>query len=158
MIVMRSLQKRATALTLTVLGSAVLVAAPARNENVNTKPYPLGNPVIHHMYTADAAPKVMPDGRVWMVTSVDHEDGGGYATMHAVHAFSTADMKHWVDEGELINLADLNEKTGRSGLRTSFIATAHSSSTSQCETFWRMAKRIDTSRWPKATACANDSK
>lgn len=50
----------------------------AQKKNVTTKPYPYSNPVIHHMYTADAAPKVMPDGRVWMVTSVDHEDGGGY--------------------------------------------------------------------------------
>ena len=37
-------------------------------KNVNTDPYPYGNPVIRHMYTADAAPHVMPDGRVWMIT------------------------------------------------------------------------------------------
>jgi hypothetical protein len=64
------------------------------------------------MYTADASPHVMPDGRVWMVTSVDAEDGGGYSTMHSVHAFSTADMVTWVDHGEIIGLKDLNETPG----------------------------------------------
>lgn len=78
----------------------------AQKENVNTQPYPYGNPVITHMYTADAAPKVMPDGRVWMVTSVDHEDGGGYQTMHCYHAFSTSDMVNWIDHGEIFNLND----------------------------------------------------
>ena len=81
-------------------------------QNNNTKPYPYGNPVITHMYTADAAPKVMPDGRLWMVTSVDHEDGGGYATMHAIHAFSTDDMINWVDHGEILSIEDFDEPEG----------------------------------------------
>ena len=70
--------------------------------NSNTKPYPYGNPVIKHMYTADASPHVMPDGRVWMVTSVDHEDGGGYATMHKYHTFSSKDMVNWTDDAEVL--------------------------------------------------------
>jgi len=78
----------------------------AQKKNVNTKPYPYGNPVIRHMYTADASPKVMPDGKVWMVTSVDHEDGGGYATMHCYHTFSTTDMVNWTDHGEVFNIND----------------------------------------------------
>jgi hypothetical protein len=69
--------------------------------------YPYDNPVITHMYTADAAPHVMPDGRVWMVTSVDHEDGGGYATMHKYHTFSSVDMVHWTDHGEVLHINDL---------------------------------------------------
>lgn len=81
-------------------------------KNSNTEPYPYGNPVITHMYTADAAPKVMPDGRLWMVTSVDHEEGGGYSRMHAIHAFSTADMVNWVDHGCILHLDDLGEKEG----------------------------------------------
>ena len=75
-------------------------------KNSNTKPYPFGNPVITHMYTADAAPKVMPDGKVWMVTSVDHEYGGGYATMHKYHTFSSSDMVNWTDHGEVFNVYD----------------------------------------------------
>jgi len=89
----------------------VVMAAQAQvvqkgKANINDKPYPYGNPVIRHMYTADAAPKVMPDGRLWMVTSVDHKEGGGYGTMHAIHAFSTADMKTWIDHGEILGIDD----------------------------------------------------
>lgn len=84
----------------------------AKSETWNKNPYPYGNPVIKHMYTADAAPKVMPDGKVWMVTSVDSKQGGGYATMHSVHAFSTSDMVHWKDEGEILSIADLNQPEG----------------------------------------------
>ena len=75
--------------------------------NKNTKPYPYGNPVIKHMYTADASPHVMPDGRVWMVTSVDHENGGGYSTMHKYHTFSSKDMVNWTDHGEVLNIYDV---------------------------------------------------
>ena len=74
--------------------------------NINNRPFPFQNPVIRHMYTADPAPKVMPDGKIWMVTSVDHEDGGGYATMHCYHSFSTSDMKTWTDHGVIFDLND----------------------------------------------------
>jgi len=82
----------------------------AQKKNSNTKPYPYGNPVVQHMYTADASPHVMPDGRMWMVTSVDSEEGGGYPTMHKYHAFSTADMKTWKDHGEIFNIDDVMPK------------------------------------------------
>ncbi len=72
--------------------------------NSNTAPYPLGNPVIRHMYTADAAPHVFPDGRVWMVTSVDRESGGGYETMSEYHTFSSADMVNWTDHGSIFHV------------------------------------------------------
>ena len=89
----------------------LFLAASLRGQdkpNVNTDPYPYGNPVITHMYTADAAPHVMPDGRVWMVTSVDHEDGGGYAMMQRYHIFSSGDMVEWTDHGEVLHIDDLN--------------------------------------------------
>lgn len=79
-------------------------------KNVNTDPYPYANPVIRHMYTADAAPHVMPDGRVWMITSVDHENGGGYSTMHCYHAFSSSDMVNWTDHGEIFHVDDIRPK------------------------------------------------
>lgn len=82
-----------------------------QKENSNTKPYPYNNPVITHMYTADASPHVMPDGRVWMVTSVDHEDGGGYSTMHKYHTFSSKDMANWTDHGEVLNIYDVIGKS-----------------------------------------------
>lgn len=83
----------------------------AQKKNVNTEPYPFNNPVIKHMYTADAAPHVMPDGKVWMVTSVDHEYGGGYSTMHKYHTFSSSDMVNWVDHGEVLNVWDVLESS-----------------------------------------------
>lgn len=89
-----------------VLTAAALLQAQPK-ANVNETPYPYDNPVITHMYTADAAPHVMPDGRVWMVTSVDHEQGGGYATMHEYHSFSSADMVNWVDHGPVLHINDM---------------------------------------------------
>lgn len=50
---------------------------PQGKPNKNTKPYPYDNPVIRTIYTADPAPHVMPDGKIWMVTSTDDENGGG---------------------------------------------------------------------------------
>ena len=94
---------------LSILLVGILLLAPllAQKKNSNTEPYPYNNPVITHMYTADAAPKVMPDGKVWMVTSVDHENGGGYATMHSYHTFSSPDMVNWTDHGEVLNIWDV---------------------------------------------------
>ena len=79
--------------------------------NSNQAPYPYGNPVIKHLYTADAAPHVMPDGRVWMVTSVDSMQGGGYETMHSYHLFSSADMRHWDDHGQVFHISDVRPET-----------------------------------------------
>ncbi len=87
----------------------------AQKTNSNKAPYPYGNPVIKHRYTADAAPRVMPDGRVWMVTSVDNEDGGGYSTMHTYHSFSSADLVNWVDHGEILNIKDVRGENDPEG-------------------------------------------
>ncbi|MCV9389301.1 family 43 glycosylhydrolase [Reichenbachiella ulvae] len=86
---------------------AMSIQVFAQKENSNTEPYPFGNPVIKHMYTADASPHVMPDGRVWMVTSVDLDEGGGYSTMHSYHTFSSADMRNWTDHGEVFSIEDI---------------------------------------------------
>ena len=97
-----------------LLPSVWLMAQHPRphKDNVNDKPYPFQNPVIRHMYTADAAPKVMPDGKVWMVTSVDSDAGGGYETMHCYHTFSSADMVTWTDHGEVLNISDFEQVPG----------------------------------------------
>lgn len=100
--------KKNTILNLIMILSVGIVFSQKKNSN--TKPYPYNNPVIKHMYTADASPHVMPDGRVWMVTSVDHENGGGYSTMHKYHTFSSKDMVNWVDHGEVLNIYDVMGK------------------------------------------------
>jgi arabinoxylan arabinofuranohydrolase len=76
-------------------------------QNDLSEPYPYQNPVIRHMYTADAAPHVMPDGKVWMVTSVDSMEGGGYSTMHRYHLFSSSNMRDWQDHGEVFHIDQL---------------------------------------------------
>lgn len=90
---------------LVVLFLCLPTMVPAQGlKNDTSEPYPYQNPVIRHMYTADAAPHVMPDGRVWMVISVDSMNGGGYSTMHSYHLFSSADMKDWHDHGQVLHV------------------------------------------------------
>jgi arabinoxylan arabinofuranohydrolase len=72
-----------------------------------TAQYPYKNPVVTTSYTADAAPKVMPDGKVWMVTSIDHPNGGGYSTMQSYRSFSSEDMVNWTDHGEIFHINNL---------------------------------------------------
>ncbi len=69
--------------------------------------FPYKNPVVTTSYTADAAPKIMPDGKVWMVTSIDSPNGGGYKTMHSYRSYSSVDMVNWTDHGEILNITDL---------------------------------------------------
>jgi hypothetical protein len=95
------------AMTVAFTTSAFAQSVGSGKKNTNMAPYPLGNPIIRHMYTADAAPHVMPDGQVWMVTSVDSESGGGYETMHEYHAFSSPDMAHWTDHGQILSVDDV---------------------------------------------------
>ena len=97
--------KRTTILPL--MAALLCTLSAEAKKNVNNAPYPYGNPVIKHMYTADASPHVMPDGRVWMVTSVDLDAGGGYSTMHSYRMFSSADMLNWVDHGEALHINDV---------------------------------------------------
>jgi arabinoxylan arabinofuranohydrolase len=106
----RTLQCIVLSSALTLVLSFMVIAVIAQKKNSNTKPYPYGNPVIQHMYTADASPHVMPDGKMWMVTSVDSEEGGGYPTMHKYHTFSSADLKTWKDHGEVFNIDDVMPK------------------------------------------------
>ncbi|AWB65597.1 hypothetical protein C2869_03720 [Saccharobesus litoralis] len=107
------MKKLSSCLLTAVLVTPIHLTWAKNKQNINTAPYPFGNPIISHMYTADAAPKVMPDGRVWMVTSVDHEHKKGYHNMEALHAFSTADMKHWVDHGTILHTEDMPEPQGQ---------------------------------------------
>ena len=98
------------------LAASLCLAVAVAAKPVNTDPYPLGNPVIKHMYTADAAPHVMPDGRVWMVTSVDLEAGGGYSTMHSYSNFSSANMLDWHDHRTSLRIEGVAPNEGPSGV------------------------------------------
>jgi hypothetical protein len=114
--------------------------------------YPYKNPVVTTDYTADAAPKVMPDGKVWMVTSIDHPNGGGYKTMHSYRAYSSEDMVNWTDHGEILHINDLEKplNTGGGSLGTGYYLSSWAVLfiLSRCfcqqhRCYWRCSKRQD---------------
>jgi arabinoxylan arabinofuranohydrolase len=60
------------------------------------------NPFITHMYTADPSAHVWK-GRLYVYASHDVEPPRGCDLMDKYHVFSTKDMKHWKDHGEILN-------------------------------------------------------
>ena len=70
-----------------------------------------GNPLVSHISAADPDAHVWDD-TVWVYTSQDHNlreheyhegDPWSYAYMDGYHAFSTKDMVHWEDHGEVFH-------------------------------------------------------
>ena len=69
-----------------------------------------GNPFVTHIRSADPDCHVWEDGKLWMYTSQDHfPDSGesGYSRMDGYHAFSTEDLIHWTDHGEILHSKDV---------------------------------------------------
>jgi len=60
------------------------------------------NPFITSIYTADPSAHVWPDGRLYVYPSRDIDPPRGCDLMDRYHAFSTADMVNWQDEGEIL--------------------------------------------------------
>ena len=65
-----------------------------------------GNPIITHMRTADPSPGVW-NGRIWLYCSHDQDDAEGYGTMDGYHVFSSSDLVHWHDHGEVLHSRDV---------------------------------------------------
>lgn len=69
-----------------------------------------GNPLVRHIGAADPDVHVW-DGVVWMYCSQDHQrqegDKGNYDHMDGYHAFSSTDMIHWTDHGEVLHTRDI---------------------------------------------------
>ena len=61
------------------------------------------NPFIRHMYTADPSARVWDDGRLYVYASHDIDPPQGCDLMDRYHVFSTDDMVHWKDHGEILN-------------------------------------------------------
>lgn len=79
----------------------------------NQKQIELGpNPFITHMYTADPSAHVWEDGRLYIYASHDVDPPRGCDLMDRYHVFSTDDMVHWKDHGEILNSDQV--KWGRS--------------------------------------------
>lgn len=65
------------------------------------------NPIIKHDRTADPSAHVWPDGKMWIYTSHDQDDASGYDSMDGYRAYSSTDMIHWEDHGEVLHSRDV---------------------------------------------------
>jgi len=74
------------------------------------------NPIVSHMFTADASAHVWDDGRLYVYPSTDVAPARGYQTMDGYHVFSTDDMITWKDHGEILHSRDVEWGTDKGGL------------------------------------------
>ncbi|MBP1840083.1 family 43 glycosylhydrolase [Formosa algae] len=74
------------------------------------------NPIVSHMFTADASAHVWGDGRLYVYPSTDVAPARGYSTMDGYHVFSTDDMITWKDHGEILHSRDVEWGTEKGGL------------------------------------------
>lgn len=65
------------------------------------------NPIVSHMFTADASAHVWEDGRLYLYPSTDTSPPNGYGTMDGYHVFSTDDLITWEDHGEILHSDDV---------------------------------------------------
>jgi beta-xylosidase len=70
-----------------------------------------GNPLVRYVSSTDPDVHVW-DGVVWMYCSQDHQklpgDKGTYDHMDGYHAFSSSDLVHWTDHGEIMHARDIS--------------------------------------------------
>lgn len=65
------------------------------------------NPFITHIYTADPSGHVWADGRLYVYASHDIDPPRGCDLMDQYHVFSTADLQHWTDHGEIVRASQV---------------------------------------------------
>lgn len=65
------------------------------------------NPFITSMYAADPSAHVWADGRLYVYPSHDIDPPRGCDLMDQYHVFSTDDMVHWKDEGQILAAGDV---------------------------------------------------
>ena len=65
------------------------------------------NPFITSIYTADPSAHVWKDGRMYVYPSHDVAPARGCDLMDKYHVFSTADMIHWKDEGQILQASQV---------------------------------------------------
>jgi arabinoxylan arabinofuranohydrolase len=66
------------------------------------------NPIITGIYTADPSARVWKDGRLYVYASHDVDPPRGCDLMDKYHVFSTSDMVHWKDHGEILNASQVS--------------------------------------------------
>lgn len=91
-----------------VIMSAIMCAGVLTGISI-TKPQNVKavNPIVQDVYTADPAPMVCSDGRLYVYTSHDEDvlvDKGGHSfTMNDWKCYSTTDMVNWTDHGTVLS-------------------------------------------------------
>jgi beta-xylosidase len=65
------------------------------------------NPFVRNIYTADPSSHVWTDGRLYVYPSHDIDPPQGCDLMDKYHVYSTDDMVHWTDHGEILGAADV---------------------------------------------------
>lgn len=66
-----------------------------------------GNPFVRSIYTADPSAHVWDDGRLYVYPSHDMVPPRGCDLMDKYHVFSTNDMVHWIDHGQILEAANV---------------------------------------------------
>lgn len=66
------------------------------------------NPIIRNIYTADPSAHVWSDGRLYIYPSHDIDPPRGCDLMDQYHVYSTEDMVHWTDHGEILRASQVS--------------------------------------------------
>jgi len=82
--------------------SLFMLIATSSKVQKNQETQQAHNPFITHMYTADPSARVWKDGRLYVYPSHDITPARGCDLMDQYHVFSTTDMVHWTDHGEIL--------------------------------------------------------
>ena len=80
---------------------------PTPNEHVKETLGRYARPIITSIYTADPAATAAPDGRLYVYPSRDMDPARGCDRMDCYHVYSTDDMVHFRDEGEILSSSDV---------------------------------------------------
>jgi len=93
--------------TLTFGLGLALTSETAAAQQKDTSFIASDNPIIKHMYTADPSARVWADGRLYVYASHDIAPPRGCDLMDQYHVFSTDDMVHWKDHGEILRSSEV---------------------------------------------------
>src|SRR6186713_1399781 len=80
----------------------VIVKGPSLFDTAHT------NPFITSIYTADPSAHVWADGRLYVYPSHDIDPPRGCDLMDQYHVYSTDDMVHWKDHGEVLRASQVS--------------------------------------------------
>lgn len=86
-----------------IISISVLSATSGVAQDKSAAQTPVGDPFVKDIYTADPSAHVWKDGRLYVYPSHDVAPARGCDLMDKYHVYSTDDMVHWKDHGEILN-------------------------------------------------------